>query len=141
MDPVVLEIGDHKLFQNKSSRSMNIIWLRLNVSSLLPSQFVAAFVRMWLCQAWTPRIQCGPREHIFRNSLTPNCITITEPASDQKEQKFSVPLQRRQTTKWRRRDFHDGRSRNRACNRLCHESCRARPPNPRKCRRFSPSGK
>jgi hypothetical protein len=26
------------------------------------------------------------------------------------------------TTKWRRRDFHDGRGRNRACNRLCHES-------------------
>src|ERR1700730_8855890 len=32
-----------------------------------------------------------PREHIFRNSLTPNCITITEPASDRKEQKFNVP--------------------------------------------------
>jgi hypothetical protein len=36
------------------------------------------------------KIQRGPREHIFRNNLMPNCVTITEPASDRKEQKFSV---------------------------------------------------
>jgi hypothetical protein len=41
--------------------------------------------------SWALKIQRGPRENIFRNNFTPNCVTITQPASDRKEQKFSVP--------------------------------------------------
>jgi hypothetical protein len=39
------------------------------------------------------------RAHISHN-LTPNCVTITEPASDRKEQKFSVPRIARQDSRF-----------------------------------------